>query len=217
MPNSQSAVVAELYRSWVAAPAQNADWSIAEQQMVEDTWISLTSEPGGVDYIEVDAGGLTAMWANPHGPDKEAVLFGIHGGGFVSGSMYTHRPSSQGHGGACAAPQLPAGTRRRDAPIATRRRSYRVDPRHPYVSPLFGDLTGLAPLLLQVGDLEQLLHDSRELAVWADKAGVEVRLEVFEGQQHTFQMMAGRAPEADDAITRCADWVLPRIGSASTE
>ena len=41
--------------------------------------------------------------------------------------------------------------------------------------------------------------------------GVEVRRDVFEEQQHTFQMAAGRAPEADDAIRRFADWVRPRL------
>jgi hypothetical protein len=43
-------------------------------------------------------------------------------------------------------------------------------------------------------------------------AGVEVRLDVFPEQLHTFQMAAGRAPEADDAIRRFADWVRPRLG-----
>jgi epsilon-lactone hydrolase len=50
------------------------------------------------------------------------------------------------------------------------------------------------------------------LAEQARKAGVEVRLEVFEGMLHTFQMAAGRAPEADDAIGKLADWVRPKLG-----
>jgi monoterpene epsilon-lactone hydrolase len=41
---------------------------------------------------------------------------------------------------------------------------------------------------------------------------VEVRLEVVPEMQHTFQMMAGRAPEADDAIRRFADWARPQLG-----
>ncbi|RUW98911.1 alpha/beta hydrolase, partial [Mesorhizobium sp. M8A.F.Ca.ET.023.01.1.1] len=35
---------------------------------------------------------------------------------------------------------------------------------------------------------------------------------VFDGMLHSFQMMAGRAPEADDAIARFATWVRPRLG-----
>jgi epsilon-lactone hydrolase len=46
----------------------------------------------------------------------------------------------------------------------------------------------------------------------ARKAGVDVRLDVFPGMLHTFQMAAGRAPEADDAIRKMADWVRPRLG-----
>ena len=40
----------------------------------------------------------------------------------------------------------------------------------------------------------------------ARTVGVEVRLDIFPEQQHTFQMAAGRAPEADDAIRRVAAW-----------
>jgi acetyl esterase/lipase len=50
------------------------------------------------------------------------------------------------------------------------------------------------------------------LAEKARQAGVEVRLDVFPEMLHTFQMMAGHAPEADDAITRLAQWVLPKLG-----
>ncbi len=46
----------------------------------------------------------------------------------------------------------------------------------------------------------------------ARKASVEVRFDVFLEMLHTFQMMAGRAPEADDAIGRLAEWVRPKLG-----
>ena len=86
------------------------------------------------------------------------------------------------------------------------------DRRDPYVSALYGDLAGLPPLYLQVSDAETLLDDSRAFAEQAREAGVEVRLDVFPGQQHTFQMAAGRSPVADDAIGRLADWVRPHLG-----
>ena len=86
------------------------------------------------------------------------------------------------------------------------------DRRDPYVSALYGDLAGLPPLYLQVSDAETLLDDSRSFAEQARGAGVEVRLDVFPGQQHTFQMAAGRSPVADDAIRRLADWVRPHLG-----
>jgi hypothetical protein len=41
---------------------------------------------------------------------------------------------------------------------------------------------------------------------------VDVQLEVFPGQLHTFQMAAGYAPEADGAIRKLASWVRPKLG-----
>jgi monoterpene epsilon-lactone hydrolase len=80
------------------------------------------------------------------------------------------------------------------------------------VNPLYGNLAGLPPMFLQVSDAETLLVDSRSFTEHARSADVEVRLDVFPGQQHTFQMAAGRSPIADDAIRRVADWIRPRLG-----
>ena len=46
----------------------------------------------------------------------------------------------------------------------------------------------------------------------AAKAGVDARLDIVPDMLHTFQMAAGRAPEADDAIRELAGWVRPRLG-----
>lgn len=85
------------------------------------------------------------------------------------------------------------------------------DPSDPLANPLYADLTGLGPLYIQVGGDEVLLDDARRLAEHAGQAGVDVQLDVFPDMQHTFQMAAGRAPEADEAIRRMADWVRPRV------
>ena len=85
-------------------------------------------------------------------------------------------------------------------------------PQDPFVNPLYGDLTGLGPIYIQVGGDEVLLDDAQLLADGAEKAGVDVRLDVFPEMQHTFQMAAGRAPEADDAIQRMARWARPVLG-----
>jgi acetyl esterase/lipase len=89
-----------------------------------------------------------------------------------------------------------------------------ASPTTPLASPLHADLAGLPPLFLQVGAEEALFDDSRLLAERARAAGVDVRLDVFADQQHTFQMAAGRAPEADDAIARFAAWARPLLGGA---
>jgi len=54
-------------------------------------WGDVTAEPGGVDYIETNAGGVTALWAVPKGCAEDRVLLCMHGGGYVTASMYTHR------------------------------------------------------------------------------------------------------------------------------
>jgi acetyl esterase/lipase len=82
----------------------------------------------------------------------------------------------------------------------------------PLANPLYADLTGLGPIYIQVGADEVLLDDAHLFAAAAEKAGVDVRVDVFPEMQHTFQMAAGRAPEADDAIRRMAGWVRPLLG-----
>jgi monoterpene epsilon-lactone hydrolase len=87
------------------------------------------------------------------------------------------------------------------------------DLRDPLVAPLWADLTGLAPLYIQVGGDETLLDDSTRLAANAARAGVEVRLDVFPEMQHVFQTMVGQVPEADDAIARVGAFLAARLGT----
>jgi epsilon-lactone hydrolase len=89
-----------------------------------------------------------------------------------------------------------------------------ASPHDPMANPLFADLSGFGPLYIQVGDQELLLDDSRLLAEHARRCGVDVRLDVFEGQQHTFQMAAGRAPEADEAMARLGEWLRLQLDVA---
>lgn len=77
----------------------------------------------------------------------------------------------------------------------------------PAVSPLFADLAGLPPLLVDVGTAEVLLDDARRLAERARAAGVEVTLTVAEDMLHVWHFFAGAAPEADEAIARVGAFV----------
>jgi acetyl esterase/lipase len=263
-------------------------------------WTGLTAEPGSVDYLEVEASGTKALWIVPKGCANDRVLLYSHGGGFVSGSIYTHR-KMVGHlakaagcrallyefayahehkyphqlgtafavyrwlldqdirsehvalAGDSAGAVLTFGilqkARDLDVPLpaaamvisgwldmALTGASYQTNAdkepffqkpavdwlvlnvfgpdkrRDPYASPLYAELRGLPPLYLQAGADETLVDDSRMMADRARSAGVDVRIDVFPEMLHTFQMMAGRAPEADDAIWRLADWVRPKLG-----
>jgi monoterpene epsilon-lactone hydrolase len=79
-------------------------------------------------------------------------------------------------------------------------------------SPLFADLAGLPPLLIQVGSAEVLLDDSLRLAVRAAESEVDVSLDVVAGAPHVFQYFTGFLPEADEALERAAAFVRRRLG-----
>lgn len=294
-------LVRDLYERWSAAFAVEPEMPLERWRALIEEWPQVTAEPRGVNYLEVDAGGVPSMWIEPKGAVKDRVVLAIHGGGFVTGSMYTHRKLFGHLAKAVGARALAINYRQspehvHPAPVEDVVSAYRwlleqgIDPSHvaftgdsaggglvvtamllareeglplpaagmplspwfdyeatgasqdtnaatdkllnkefglvlagmflgesgdphdPYVNPMHGNLAGLPPMFLQVSDAETLLDDSRSFTEQARDAGVEVRLDVFDGQQHTFQMAAGRSPIADDAIQRLAEWVRPRLG-----
>lgn len=73
------------------------------------------------------------------------------------------------------------------------------DASQPLVSPLFADLRGLPPMLIQVGDRETVLSDSVAFAAKATSAGVPVSLEVWDRMIHVFQQFPEALPEARSA------------------
>jgi monoterpene epsilon-lactone hydrolase len=77
----------------------------------------------------------------------------------------------------------------------------------PYASPLFGDYSGMPPLLLQVGDSEVLLDDSTRLAKHAAEQGCDVTLEIWDGMPHVFQGFAPFLPEASEAIANIGKFI----------
>ena len=90
-----------------------------------------------------------------------------------------------------------------------------ADPRQPLASPLFADLAGLPPLLLQVGDRETVLGDSTLLAARARAAGVAVELEVWDGMVHVFQQFPAELAEARQAIASIGVFVRRQFGAAA--
>ena len=180
MPSKQSEAVR---RRWEAARLAMAQPEVEGPD--DESWGDLTAEPREVDYTEVEAGGRPAMWLVPKRARTDRVLLCLHGGGFVSGSIYTHRKMFGHLAKATGARALLPG--------------YRLLPEG-----------GGYPVPVDEG--ETLLDDARSLDEHARKAGLDTRLDVFPGMLHTFQMAAGRAPEADDAIRRMASWLRPKLG-----
>jgi acetyl esterase/lipase len=85
------------------------------------------------------------------------------------------------------------------------------DPRDPLISPVYADLAGLPPLLIQVGTREALLSDSVRLARRAREAGVDVTLDVWEGMWHVWQDNMD-VPESARASTEIATFLQRHLG-----
>ncbi len=85
-----------------------------------------------------------------------------------------------------------------------------ADPKSPLASPLFASLSGLPPLLVQVGTADLLLSDSERLAGAAAEAGVDVILEIGEGLPHVYQLLLG-TPEAADATEQIGEFLCARV------
>ncbi len=77
---------------------------------------------------------------------------------------------------------------------------------------MYAGLAGLPPLYIQAWSDETLLKDSQLFADPARQAGAGVRVDLFLGQQHTFQMAVGRSKDADEAMRRLADSARPKLG-----
>ncbi|GIF76391.1 alpha/beta hydrolase fold domain-containing protein [Asanoa siamensis] len=266
-----------------------ARWAVGDMG-ADDQWGDVTAEPRGLDYAEVSAGGVPAMWLVPHDADRDRAILALHGGGFVGGSLYTHR-KMYGHLAKAAgvrvllatyrlAPEFRYPAQIEDAVTAFRWAAARtaavalagdssggglavqvalrepgaaallllspwidMDPAQtatsyeenagtdlfftrpmvqglieqylaegtsglaPEVNAFYADLSALPPVYVQCGGDESGRGDSERLAKLTD-----ARLDVFDGQLHTFQMAAGRSPVADEAIGRLAAWVRPKLG-----
>ncbi len=87
-----------------------------------------------------------------------------------------------------------------------------TDRRHPWASPLYADLEGLPPLLVQVGSEEVLLDDSVSLAEAARRAGVEVRLSVADEMIHVWHWFDRLLDRAKDGIDEATAFIRARTG-----
>ena len=245
---------------------------------------------------KVDAGGIDAEWITAPGASNDRYVLYLHGGGYVIGSIKTHRdlmgrvsraakakvlglnyrlapehpfpaavddavagyrfllaqgakPSriaiagdSAGGGLAAAAlvairdaklPNPGAGvllspwvdmeaigesmTTRIDKDPAIRKEGLvqmaqaylqGKDPRTPLAAPLYANLQGLPPLLIQVGDAEVLLDDSTRLSDHARAAGVQTKLEVWPEMIHVWHLFASFLPEGQQAIDGLGKFIV---------
>lgn len=79
--------------------------------------------------------------------------------------------------------------------------------RDPLVSPVFANVSGLPPMMIQVGDDEILLSDSTRLAEKLEAAGIDVELEVWPDMWHVFPMFVGKMPESHRAVEKIGAYI----------
>ena len=87
-----------------------------------------------------------------------------------------------------------------------------ADPRAPLAAPLYADLRGLPPVLIQVGDAEVLLDDSTRLAGVAREAGVDVHMDVWDDMIHVWHLFAPILPEGKQAIKQAGKFIKKHTG-----
>ena len=121
----------------------------------------------------------------------------------LSGDSIPQRPRSTPH----SRPKVCADEPTTTSPAATRKAGL--------VSPIFADLTGLAPLLIQAGSHEILLDDATRLATHAAAADVAVRLEVTPGVPHVFQAFAAMLDEGDAALTSAGEFLRGHLAAGT--
>jgi len=272
-----------------------ADLSIEERRAQMENDFTQFQLPMDVRCDSVDAGGVLAEWITTPGVVAERVIYYLHGGGYVMGSVNTHREmvsrlsraanarvlilnyrlapenpfpaavddsttayrwllsigvdptqlviagDSAGGGltvaalvalrdageplpraGVCISPWVDLeclgesmATKADIDPMVTRdsvlmlAKAYLGDanPRTPLASPLYADLAGLPPLLIQVGTTEALFDDAKRLADRARAAGVDVILEPWDDMIHVWHLFAAILPEGQQAIDRIGEFV----------
>jgi acetyl esterase/lipase len=95
--------------------------------------------------------------------------------------------------------------------------AYRVRPANPIASPLFDDLSGLPPTLVQASEAEMLLDDARRYVYKARAAGTPARLQTWAGMFHVFQIFERELPQARDAWTKISQFIKQQAAEAPAQ
>jgi len=90
MASPESALLSDLYTTWMSRMAANPTSDIAVIRDMFEEWHTVSSEPRGVTYEDADADGVRALWAIPPDTSNGYFLY-FHGGGYTAGSPHSHR------------------------------------------------------------------------------------------------------------------------------
>lgn len=87
-------------------------------------------------------------------------------------------------------------------------------PNHPLASPVFADVTGLPPIMVQIGENELMLSDAIRLASHLAENRVRVNLEVWPQMPHAWHFFQSFLPEAEQALRESARFISETVRSA---
>jgi monoterpene epsilon-lactone hydrolase len=133
MASPQAEAVKAQLRQFAESLDPNAE--LDQMRASYETFTTLTTEPAGVRWTEVDAGGVPAIWADPTGGAQDRVLQYVHGGGYVIGSASYYRKLTGHLANALGCRVLNV--------------DYRLAPEHPHPAPVEDSTTAYRWLLDQ--------------------------------------------------------------------
>lgn len=89
-----------------------------------------------------------------------------------------------------------------------------ADPRHPYISPMYGDFSGISPMLVFAGGKEMILDDSVSLVEAARRDGVDVDLIIEPDMFHVWPALLPKHAATARTLAKSAEFLMSRVASA---
>jgi acetyl esterase/lipase len=121
----------------------------------------------------------------------------------------------------CSSPGYRTRNRRSAAPynswtVFAQHYAGEADRRDPFISPLYGDLNGLPPLLINAGEDDELFDEAENFARRALSAGVQVTFRAGKGMIHCYPLLSPLFPEAVAAMNEIAAFAKEKLGAAGS-
>jgi acetyl esterase/lipase len=135
MASPQAEAIKAALKEFAAQLDPNVEVTLEQERAAAEDFAAMCSEPDGVTWTAVDAGGVPAIWADPDGGATDRVLLYVHGGGYVIGSAEIYKKLTGHLANACGCRVLSV--------------DYRLAPEHPHPAPVTDSTTAYKWLLEQ--------------------------------------------------------------------
>jgi len=135
MASPQAEAIKATLKEFAAQLDPNAEVTLDQERAAAEEFAAMCTEPDGVTWTDVDAGGVPAIWADPEGGATDRVLLYVHGGGYVIGSAEIYKKLTGHIAKACGCRVLSV--------------DYRLAPEHPHPAPVTDSTTAYQWLLEQ--------------------------------------------------------------------